>query len=42
LKFRSIEYPSYVEFSACGNNLGVGAWGKGFVCTIEEFLSNDA
>jgi len=40
LAFLPAEYPSHVEFSPCGTYVGVGAWGKGFVCSVEEALAN--
>jgi len=39
LAFLPAEYPSHVEFSSCGTYVGVGAWGKGFVCSVEEALA---
>jgi len=42
LAFLPVEYPSHVEFSSSGTHLGVGAWGRGFVCLLDEALSNGA
>ena len=42
LAFLPVEYPSHVEFSPCGTYVGVGAWGKGFVCSVEEVLATES
>ncbi len=42
LAFLPVEYPSHVEFSPCGTYVGVGAWGKGFVCSVEEALATES
>jgi WD40 repeat protein len=39
ITFLPCEYACHAEFSPCGSYLGVGAWSKGFVCTVEEALA---
>jgi hypothetical protein len=40
LAFLPREYPSHVQFSASGTHIGVGDWGKGFVCPVKEALAS--